>query len=621
MGGIVVEIESDQIFHFRQVQFNSRGAFIDFGVEYHADYSKQAPAAAMVLGDLHCADLDEDAYSQSISMIKDLNPKYLVLHDVFDGKSISHWTREKKVYRAAQFSQGFLSLKDEIKSLVERLNELADTADKIVIVKSNHDEFLDRYLEDGRYIKEPYNYAYAAQIVANMVQGKDPLQWACEDCGLEQPEKFMWLRREDDFKIAGIQLGAHGDKGGNGAKGSTRLMESGYGDSISGHCLTLNHSVNVQRKGFMPISDVKIGDMVLSYNPITKSNEWTAVNNIVSYDYSGVMMEVGHNMWKQDVTMDHRMFTRNGDYVSITEAIKHIPLCEIPLTAGPAVSEQTVNLGEHEIRLLVAVCADGHIDKHGCVRFHLKKERKMRRLERILSWFGDSIEWSSRKSGSYSGFIRKSFNSYKIIERYIDLSSKRLPDIFYSLSLEGKEILVNELPFWDGSHMSGNGRQFQTIKEDEARMVQSIVNELGYRSTLLRRIRGGSDKKRGIGKAYVVVYNTDRESPIVSKKRDGSITKWQVVPRVVDGIPVACLSTDLLNFWVRNDETGQVSLTGNCHTPEILRSAWRVGTLSILNPDYTKGAPSSWFHCNAVLYPNGMRQLINIINNGYKLRK
>src|SRR5690606_26994388 len=95
MGGIVVEIENDQTFHFRQVQFNSRGAFIDFGVEYHADYSKQAPAAAMVLGDLHCADLDEDAYSQSISMIKDLNPKYLVLHDVFDGKSISHWTREK----------------------------------------------------------------------------------------------------------------------------------------------------------------------------------------------------------------------------------------------------------------------------------------------------------------------------------------------------------------------------------------------------------------------------------------------------------------------------------------------------------------------------------------------
>src|SRR5690606_1902213 len=136
MGGIVVEIESDQIFHFRQVQFNSRGAFIDFGVEYHADYSKQAPAAAMVLGDLHCADLDEEAYSQSISMINELNPKYLVLHDIFDGKSISHWTKDKKVYRATQFKHGFLSLQDEIKNLVERLNELADTADKIVIVKS-----------------------------------------------------------------------------------------------------------------------------------------------------------------------------------------------------------------------------------------------------------------------------------------------------------------------------------------------------------------------------------------------------------------------------------------------------------------------------------------------------
>ncbi len=38
--------------------------------------------------------------------------------------------------------------------------------------------------------------------------------------------------------MADIELGAHGDKGANGARGSLLAMENAYGNSVSGHSHT-----------------------------------------------------------------------------------------------------------------------------------------------------------------------------------------------------------------------------------------------------------------------------------------------------------------------------------------------------------------------------------------------
>lgn len=56
---------------------------------------------------------------------------------------------------------------------------------------------------------------------------------------------------------------------------------------------------------------------------------------------------------------------------------------------------------------------------------------------------------------------------------------------------------------------------------------------------------------------------------------------------------------------------------GHGHSPGIEKGVYQVGTSSRLRLEYNSG-PSSWHHCHCVVYPNGKRQLIFIINGKWK---
>lgn len=54
-------------------------------------------------------------------------------------------------------------------------------------------------------------------------------------------------------------------------------------------------------------------------------------------------------------------------------------------------------------------------------------------------------------------------------------------------------------------------------------------------------------------------------------------------------------------------------IIGHSHSPGIRHGAYQIGTSSKLRLEYVKG-PSSWMNTHCVIYPNGKRQLLNIIN-------
>jgi hypothetical protein len=58
-------------------------------------------------------------------------------------------------------------------------------------------------------------------------------------------------------------------------------------------------------------------------------------------------------------------------------------------------------------------------------------------------------------------------------------------------------------------------------------------------------------------------------------------------------------------------------VVGHSHSPSIMKGCYTVGT-STGRLEYTKG-PSSWANSHVVIYPNGKRQLITIINGKYRL--
>lgn len=264
LGAIIVEVESDKIFHFRHIQAAEDGSFIDLGVRYRGD----APAEHMVpttviLGDLHGVNHDVDVLKAFVDGFAELNIKRLVLHDTFDGLSISHHIQEPGS-RSARFKSSPVSdvLVDEAFETFKIVKKLTkDLApEETIIVKSNHDEVIDKWIDQARFIDEPQNYRIGLELAAFKYDGiGDLLQMAMKLGILHNQDDFVFseedketfrkltfLKRDQPYKVGGVEIGAHGDLGSNGSKATLAQVEKIYGRCVVGHA----HTAAIQRGVF-----------------------------------------------------------------------------------------------------------------------------------------------------------------------------------------------------------------------------------------------------------------------------------------------------------------------------------------------------------------------------------
>lgn len=240
-GAVVVEIVNDELYHFRHVRANSEGEFVDLGKKYSGNKVSSASIEAMILGDWHNGMGDKTIENASYSMIKSLKPKRLVLHDFFDAHSISHHVEkqpiEQKLIQVIDKGHHILDRELEEANLQLRIfSELMNNGE-IVIVHSNHHKFLNRYLEEARYYKDLSNFRTAVKILSFFAEKdyNDPVEYGIKLKG-KLPKSIKFLKPDEDFKIYGYQLGAHGHNVPYGSGyGSMNTKENDWGKSITGH--------------------------------------------------------------------------------------------------------------------------------------------------------------------------------------------------------------------------------------------------------------------------------------------------------------------------------------------------------------------------------------------------
>lgn len=284
IGAIIVEIcDDNHHFHFRQIQSAADGSFTDLGTQFNSDGTTETVSAIAVLGDIHGVNCDASAlavFSLDLAR-KGIKISSLFLHDLFDGKSINH--HESTIGAAAKNSMhGKSSLKTEIEETAIVFLNLIQQIDpgKVFVVKSNHDEFLDRYLKEGRYLKDPENHYTALKLATAPFENEDILERALMKMSLKwtadrlaaYKDKITFLDRHSSCKIAGIELASHGDLGNNGARSSLNGLEITYGKCVVGH----THSAAIQRGVF------RVGTMSkleMDYNRGPSS--WTHTNALV----------------------------------------------------------------------------------------------------------------------------------------------------------------------------------------------------------------------------------------------------------------------------------------------------------------------------------------------------
>jgi hypothetical protein len=237
MGAIIVEIEDRNKYHFRQIQADANGSFVDLADFYKGKNVSKLYAEGISMGDWHSGETDPTAVKAIKELINVVRPSKLFVHDGFNGLSINHHERDRQIRRAILAKQGLLNLEAEISWLARDLDMMLSWkhVEEIIVVKSNHDVFLDGWLDHGEYVKDPHNYSIGVDLAKAMKDGHDPLKFGVEMLGLKNKDKVRWLSIDEDYFIARIQCGAHGHKGPKGTRGSLKSMEKSYGLSVTGH--------------------------------------------------------------------------------------------------------------------------------------------------------------------------------------------------------------------------------------------------------------------------------------------------------------------------------------------------------------------------------------------------
>lgn len=290
IGGIVVEIENNDIFHFRQIQAEKCGSFIDLNKKYLADGKVETVSgSALILGDWHAGATDPKAAEAWHELATLIKPKYLVLHDTFDGSSISHHEAHKKINKAKKAESNKLSLEQELIILTNDLTDLAKWADKVIVVQSNHDEWLGRYIQEGRFIEDPQNLRVSFKIGLAMLDNKNPLEYAVRELNKCSANNIKFLGGNSSFKFGGHELGSHGDRGSNGAKGSLKSIEKALGCCVVGH----SHTPGILRKA------KQVGTSTYLEMPYNQgASSWLHTSCIVNSNGSYQLITSVEGKWK-----------------------------------------------------------------------------------------------------------------------------------------------------------------------------------------------------------------------------------------------------------------------------------------------------------------------------------
>jgi hypothetical protein len=227
-GFVVVEIKDKDKFFVRQVTADDKtGDFTDLCHKVSkGSVSKIDKISAIVFGDLHYGNHDDEVINQTIKMLDKIKPKHVVLHDVFDGSSINHHEMKNPFMQYAKEVHGTNSLKREVDGMLDGLKRF-EKFPNVVIVRSNHDDFVDRWLMNEDWKRQPtsknspeymrYSGILLDQYAANPGNVKGVIPALIN----ERYPKYITLTRSSTYKINGNwELGQHGDVGSNGSRGS-----------------------------------------------------------------------------------------------------------------------------------------------------------------------------------------------------------------------------------------------------------------------------------------------------------------------------------------------------------------------------------------------------------------
>lgn len=250
IGATIVEFDQDGDIFCRQINADEDGSFYDLDrFVSHGKVSEGHRIEALVAGDIHLRKIDRgnalatfgfDPADHKVtvagSLIDQLQPRQLLLHDLFDNESRNHHHVNDNAYSYEMAIRCRESVFEEVWDGANFLTALRGLTDNVTVIDSNHDLALERYVREGRYRNDGINIKYGLKLElayldareeqANALESGDPvptfslLEWAMRDHAGAAIDHVDWVHDGQSYLIDDVECGNHGFRGANGARGT-----------------------------------------------------------------------------------------------------------------------------------------------------------------------------------------------------------------------------------------------------------------------------------------------------------------------------------------------------------------------------------------------------------------
>lgn len=242
-GALFVEVDEDGHWWVRQLNADSDG------VIYHIDGDDVVQikdgkitgghrVLSITGGDTHEDEKDpvvHDVKYRKGGMIDVLNPQFNFVHDVLNFARRSHHNIKDPYFMIEQFVKKTESVDQELFQVRTFLEDIKRPDTLTVVVDSNHDRHLHRWLAENDGRKDPVNarcWSKLNDLLVDLIyegRGEQLFRFAMNNGNVswEAKHHVKFLLEDEGFLTAkgigdGIENGMHGDRAANGARGNVR---------------------------------------------------------------------------------------------------------------------------------------------------------------------------------------------------------------------------------------------------------------------------------------------------------------------------------------------------------------------------------------------------------------
>lgn len=284
---LVVEVDGDGDWFARQLVAESEtGNFYDLDTYYQAngDIHRECNVEAINWGDIHVAKKDDVVFDiswgdRNDSVLSTLRPNTVLLHDVLDQQARNHHNVNDPYFLFKMHISGKGDVRKEVEDTANIIADMCDKVPNVVVVESNHDLALEKWLKEQDYRKDPINAEFFLEMQLDNYKamrrgGKlEVFKTACHKVN-SYTQEAIFLTTDESYLVCGdIECGAHGHNGNGGAKGSIRAYQ------MQGKRFNIGHSHSCGIKDGVYVAGVS-GSLDMTYN--TGGSSWSN-SHIVTY--------------------------------------------------------------------------------------------------------------------------------------------------------------------------------------------------------------------------------------------------------------------------------------------------------------------------------------------------